>query len=309
MKSFEHPYGDYMSMLKAYKMYLRVVGENKDTKDKANLQDGKDGKDGKYELHEQQDNNVINENDIIPDIDELAVIDNDNDNHIKPGVKKWCRDNYVNARAFNEVRRVSRQLYQTLQLIVRPYQGDCDGNDRFHKKDQTRNMSKKEMREAKSIMEVNSVLDELNPGVPIEMNLGKHTSNTPDNHPKTMSGGYMRRIEEEEQAAKLEKNVKRFDNEDDNIMMSLGIGNIVNLAIKMKGQKDTYTSCFAQVKKQCKFDRDTMLKGFPEIVMYGELFMGQVDARMLKLNLVNTIPDNVFDCIKENYGQYIKYCI
>ena len=91
--------------------------------------------------------------------------------------------------------------------------------------------------------------------------------------------------------------------------MSLGIGNIVNLAIKMKGQKDTYTSCFAQVKKQCKFDRDTMLKGFPEIVMYGELFMGQVDARMLKLNLVNTIPDNVFDRIKENYGQYIKYCI
>ena len=292
MRSFEHPYGDYMSMLKAYKMYLRVVGENKE---KEILQKEQDA------LHEQQDNNVINENDIIPDIDELAEIDNNeqNDNHIKPGVKKWCRDNYVNARAFNEVRRVSRQLYQTLQLIVRPYQGD--GNDRWNKKGQSRNVSKKEMKEAKSIMEVNSVLDELNPGVPIEMNLGKET--------QIMSGGYMRRIEEEEQAAKLEKNVKRFNNEDDNIMMALGIGNIVNLAIKIKGQRDTYTSCFAQVKKQCKFDRDTMLKGFPEIVMYGELFMGQVDARMLKLNLVNTIPDSVFNRIKENYGQYIKYCI
>ena len=64
-----------------------------------------------------------------------------------------------------------------------------------------------------------------------------------------MKGGFIRRIEKEEEMERLETNVKRFEKEDDNIMMSLAIGNFVNIATLAKGQKDTYISCFASTKK------------------------------------------------------------
>ena len=108
---------------------------------------------------------------------------------------------------------------------------------------------------------------------------------------------------------KLEKNVKRFDKEDDNIMMALAIGNFVNIAALGKGQRDTYVSCFASKKIPCKIDKDSFVRGNPKIVLFEEIFMAALDARMLKLNMVNVLPNNVWERIKNEYGKYIKFCI
>jgi len=104
-------------------------------------------------------------------------------------------------------------------------------------------------------------------------------------------------------------NVKRFATEDENIMMSLAIGNFVNLAVKAKQGDNVYVSCFAQTKKFAKINKDSFLNTYPKIVMYDEMFMSSRDAKFLKLNIVGKIPDNVFARIKELYGQYIKYCV
>ena len=108
---------------------------------------------------------------------------------------------------------------------------------------------------------------------------------------------------------KLEKNVKRFDKEDDNIMMALAIGNFVNIAALGKGQRDTYVSCFALKKIPCKIDRDSFVRLNPKIVLFEEIFMSALDARMLKLNMVNVLPNNVWERIKNEYEKYIKFCI
>ena len=126
---------------------------------------------------------------------------------------------------------------------------------------------------------------------------------------KRHMGGFIRRIDKADEMSKLESNIKRFETEDDNIMMSLAIGNFINIATLSKGHKDTYESCFAQVKKMCKIDRDSFIRGNPKMVLYEEIFMSSVDSRFLKLNMVNIIPGNVWDVIKEKYGNYIKYCI
>ena len=127
-------------------------------------------------------------------------------------------------------------------------------------------------------------------------------------------GGFMQRIRAQETIDRLEPNVRRFATEDENIMMSLGIGNFVNFATKAKQGDNVYVSCFAQTKKFAKINQDSFLvahtKGkLPNIIMYDEMFQSSHDARFMKLNLVNKIPDNVFERIKEQYGVFIKYCI
>ena len=106
--------------------------------------------------------------------------------------------------------------------------------------------------------------------------------------------------------------LQRFATEEDNIMMSLAIGNFVNFAVKInsKGkQSDIYTSCFAQTKKFGKIDRDSFLNIYPQVIMYDEMFMSSKDAKFIKFNIVSKIPDNVFQRVKELYGQHIKYCL
>jgi len=44
-------------------------------------------------------------------------------------------------------------------------------------------------------------------------------------------------------------------------------------------------------------------------VLFEEIFMGALDARMLKLNMVNVLPNNVWERVKTDYGKYIKFCI
>ena len=121
----------------------------------------------------------------------------------------------------------------------------------------------------------------------------------------------MEKIKEQESLETLEKNVQRFASEDDNIMMSLSIGNFVNFAIKSNEKKgdNVYTSCFAQTKKLGKINRDSFLSSAPQILMYDELFMSSRDAKFVKINIANKIPDNVFHRLVALYGQYIRQCM
>jgi hypothetical protein len=97
-------------------------------------------------------------------------------------------------------------------------------------------------------------------------------------------------------------------------MMALSIGNFINFAIRTKDTESVYVSCFATVKKFAKINQDSFLvshgKGkLPKILMYDELFQSSHDARVLKMNIVNKIPDHVFNRLKQLYGSHIKYCI
>jgi pre-mRNA-splicing factor ATP-dependent RNA helicase DHX15/PRP43 len=266
IKSYEHPFGDYMTLLKVYKLYLKQIGEN------------------------QQLQNIeqpVADNIEAADLIENSMVEADN-MQIKPSVKKWCREHYLNAKNLARIRTVSKQLYQTLQLVLRPYKH----------RNPVKLQNAHEIHEA-SIIDVNAVMDE------VEMEPVPKT----DNEILVQSGGFVRQIEKEEELEKLEKNVRRFDKEEDNLMMSLAIGNFVNLAIKAKGQKDTYISCFANVKKFAKINMDSFIRNNPNIVLYDEIFMISSSSKFLKLNMVNKIPDNVWARIKQNYGKFIKMCI
>ena len=294
MKSFEHPYGDYMSMLKAYRMYI-----------KANVQE---------QVQEQEEEENIIDIEII----KTSVEDIPDEHKYNKGARvaeslarKWCKDNYLNVRKLSDIKNTSGQLYRTLQQIVKPYQYERPKDMKYRK------MSKKEKADEKaflneklSIMEINTVLDELEPNAPNTSNTSnaQNTSNAPNNIDNIQMGGFIRRIAKEEDMEKLEQNVKRFDKEDDNIMMALGIGNFVNIAILGKGQRDTYMSCFSTKKTPCKIDRDSFVRGNPKFVLFEEIFMAAEDARMLKLNMVNVLPNNVWERISNEYGKYIKFC-
>ena len=309
MKSFEHPYGDYMSMLKAYKMYIAFIKTNtKQSISKINPKQDKADKVDKAVL------------DLDLDLNEMDDI-NTGGTDIKESrgtealARKWCRDHYLNARVLADVKQNSMQFYRTLQEIMKPYQyvkideidkdrkggkGGKDGKDRKLTKKE-----KEDIKESITIMEINSVLDELEPNIPIS-NMNMNINNDPDI--VLQSGGFIRRIAKEEDMQKLEPNVKRFEKEDDNIMMALAIGNFVNISTLGGGQRDMYVSCFANKKTPCKIDRDSFVRGNPKYVLFEEIFMSSEDARVLKLNMVNVLPNNVWERVKNEYGKFIKFC-
>jgi hypothetical protein len=258
----------------------------------------------------------------------IDLIEDDNDNENKKinySLNKWCKDNFINAKRMAKVRNISKQLYQTLLKAIQP------------KRHFQNNISKAEKLDKSIIDDIDSFIDELDPNFNAELvpsskihkksakkspkKLPKKTVKTKNKTSKKAShktkyktktshkGGFMRAIKKNEEFEKLEPNVKRFQTEDENIMMSLAIGNFVNFAIKLQNQKDVYVSCFAKNKKFCKMNNDTFLLGTPKIVMYDEIFMSSENARFLKLNMVNKLPDTVWQRIKTNYKNYIKYCV
>ena len=284
MKSFEHPYGDYMSMLKAYKMYLKIAHDKEETKKE----------------NPTKPTTPTTPTTPTPTTNLEDIIDEniqEEDKKITPGVYKWCKEHYLNARKLANVKQTSMQLYRTINDIIKPYQ---------YEKPKGRELSKKE-KEDISIMNVNEVLDEIDTNASNSQN-AQNTPNLSNAEMHLQSGGFIRRINKEEEMKKLEPNVKRFEKEDDNIMMALAIGNFVNIATIAKGQRDTYVSCFATNKKLCKFDRDSFVRVNPKFVLFEELFMSSIDSRILKLNMINILPNNVWDAIKDKYGNYIKYC-
>ena len=286
-----------MTLLKAYRMYMNFVNNktegNQQRPKPNNIPTPLEKKTGRIKW--DSNGNVMEGGAELVDSndgnDNININTNNKVDIIEPGVNKWCKDHFLNAKKLSKVMQTSRQLYQTLQLIVKPYQ-----------------FIKKPTREAMSIKEVNSVLSELYNDVCINADGNNKCLHINDEDGIQHIGGFVRTIEKEEEMEKLETNIKRFDIEDDNIMMALSIGNFVNVAMLAKGQKDSYVSCFAQVKKMCKIDRDSFVRGNPEMVMFHEIFQSSVDGRFLKLNMVNKVPSHVWNIIIEKYGKYIKFC-
>ena len=202
----------------------------------------------------------------------------------------------------SKVRKLSGDLYRTLQTTLRPYQANKP----------YKQLSKADKHRV-SIIEVNEVLDALD-NIETDVNPISPSILSSDINAEIVlhSGGFIRQIDKEEELEKLEPNVKRFTTEDDNIMMALAVGNFINLAkLKKVGNNtnDIYESCFAEKKHMAKINMDSFIKGNPSIIMYHELFMSNVNTKFLKLNMVNKIPNNVWEKIKEDYGQFIKSCL
>ena len=290
IKSYEHPNGDYMSLLKVYKMYLSIHSLLKSKEDKSKEDNAKENAKENTSIHEE----VI-----------LKLMDDDEDaeDDIKssPSLNKWCREHYVNATKFSKVRKLSSELYRTLQSTLRPYQA----------RKPYRELSKADKHRV-SIIEVNEVLDSLDTTdiQHVDDKVDDKVDNTViETEIREQEGGFIRQINKEEELQKLEPNVKRFIKEDENIMMSLGIGNFINLAKLKKGYKDVYESCFAEKKKLAKITDESFIKGTPQIIMYHELFMSNENSKFLKLNMVNKLPTNVWEKIKKDYGKFIKYCL
>ena len=284
MKSYEHIYGDYMSILNAYRMYMKYAIVLKDKQ------------------IAQIDTTPESLPESLPEItiptEDHSDSDDDTGEDVRspPSVNKWCKEHYINTRKMTLVRKLSGDLYRTLQSTLKPYQANRPFKE-LSKADKHR----------MSIVEVNEVLDSIDTLSPsIITNDNKNNIYT---DMAIQSGGFIRQINKEEELEKLETNVKRFPLEDDNIMMVLGIGNFINLAKLKKGYSDIYESCFAEKKQMAKINIDSFIKGNPPIIMYHELFMSNVNTKFLKLNMVNKIPNNVWEKLKQDYGKFIKYCI
>ena len=292
MKSYEHEYGDYMSILNAYRMYMKYAIGMKD-KQLAQL--------------EQLDKTARTEVETLPGVmpsipsDHTDPSDDETGEDYKspPSVNKWCKEHYINARKMTLVRKLSGDLYRTLQTTLKPYQANRPFKE----------LSKADKHRV-SIIEVNEVLDSLDTELlPSILPSDNNINNNIYAEMSLQSGGFIRQINKEEELEKLEPNVKRFPKEEDNIMMVLGIGNFVNLAKLKKGFNDIYESCFAEKKQMAKINMDSFIKGNPPIIMYHELFMSNVNTKFLKLNMVNKIPNNVWEKLKQDYGKFIKYCL
>jgi len=288
IKSYENQNGDYMSMLNAYRMYIKFALGLKEKQHE------------EQEEQEEQDPDYLTNQEIIELVPSNNIINTDDENEddfkVPPSVNKWCREHYISAKKMSQVKRLSGDLYRTLQTTLRPYQAQKPFK-----------MLSKADKQRLSIIEINEVLDTVDLSTePTQEQLSIDDIN---NEMAMQSGGFIRQINKEEELEKLEPNVKRFDKEEDNIMMALAIGNFVNLAKIKKGSNDIYESCFAEKKKFAKINDNTFLSGYPNIIMYHELFMSNVNTKFLKLNMVNKLPNNVWEKIKTDYGKFIKYCL
>jgi len=97
---------------------------------------------------------------------------------------------------------------------------------------------------------------------------------------------------------------------DKNIMMSLSIGNITNLAKLINKGKVLYKTCFPMKKVFAKFDRNTTLmpKNITKLIMYHELFTMSKTQPTLKLNICTKIPADIIAEIKKKYKMNIPNC-
>lgn len=307
MKDFAHPLGDYMTLLKAYRMYLKVA-----TKLAPNA-----------ELIPEATVDMIGDaGDLVMVLPEEGGEQNAEELKQAPSVRKWCKEHYINANRMARVRFMSKQLYYTLQQIVRPV---VPKEAKPKKQSIPKKQSKLEKQEKQLEQDIDANMTEIEEPTRESIRYSR-IAKVPDSKPMELAkleeqeqeqeqtGGFMQRIHAQEGIDRLESNVRRFATEDENIMMALGIGNFVNFAIKAKQGDNVYVSCFAQTKKFAKINQDSFLVAhargkLPNIIMYDEMFQSSHDARFMKLNLVNKIPDNVFARINEQYGAFIKYCI
>ena len=112
----------------------------------------------------------------------------------------------------------------------------------------------------------------------------------------------------------LKKINKYFDYEidhthkkDDIILLCLLEGMFVNIASKQF--LNTYKTCFPLVKTKAKINPNSVLKNNTRFIFYDELFMFNKNNDILKLNLVNMIPNYLEKHITEKFNTHIKSCL
>lgn len=319
IKSFAHSTGDFMTLLKIYRMYQKAG------KTLPLTQDIPAPIEGTPEAAEtaSSDDAILLE---IEPTDDTAPAPADD--KTPPNLRKWCREHFINQSRMAQVRYVSSQLYETLQKIIRPMnKANPKPQQQSPHQRNPKHLSTKEKNEIKQFLAVDVVLDDVELEMPREaiqhrLETRKALSQLPpantnldsNTNPETQSGGYLKHVKEIEKIEKLEPEVKRFANEDDNIMMALCIGNFVNIAIKtgkgnQRGSDAVFVSCFAQNKKFARINQDSFLDKPDKVIMYDEMFMSSSNAKFMKLNMVSNIPHNVWERLKELKGEYIRYCL
>jgi hypothetical protein len=104
-------------------------------------------------------------------------------------------------------------------------------------------------------------------------------------------------------------NANMYNSREKNILMALSIGNIINFAKLNDSKKNIYKTCFPIKKVFCKFDPHTSLLSNSNLVIYNELFKRRKEEKILKLNLVTKITNDILSNIKKLNKESIKICL
>ena len=221
--------------------------------------------------------------------------------------KDWCRKNGISSRVFIKkdfkkskkwdlIEEKSRKINDILRKIVRPPELTKKYYNEFKKDGGIENLStiNKEIKEQK-----NSIIDA---DSDILENISQ-ISNLDSNF--IQKGGYKAKSYE----LNLFPNANMYNSRDKNILMALSIGNIINFAKLNDNKKKIYKTCFPIKKVFCKFDPHTSLLSNSNLVIYSELFKRRKEEKILKLNLVTKITNDILSNIKKINKDSIKTCL
>lgn len=315
MKNFTHSTGDYLTLYKMYGIYLNNIKKNADKSGKKKQSSKKLEK--QEQLNDIEDNlNVIN--------DELDNQE-ENDNEQIKSVRKWCKFNFINFNNLRRVKLVSKQLYLTVIKLFKTLHAKTQKHNSSTKKTIKKSIKKvnsngkENVRELSNFANVDTVMTEVD-GLMPKMSI-KHAMETEKkmgnlNNGMIQIGGYAQNIKHHENLRQIGKNIRRFDNKEDNILYALALGNVINLAIGSKhlenklyaNMNDIYIPCFAETKKMCKINKDSFITGNNKIIMYDEIFMSVKDQKILKINMVNKLPEHIIAKLKQQYPTFTSFC-
>ena len=90
----------------------------------------------------------------------------------------------------------------------------------------------------------------------------------------------------------------------DLVLLALIDGLFINVA---RNNGNVYNTCFPIQKMKAKINPSSFLTNKPDIVFYDELFMFNKGSDVLKLNIVNQIPEHLKKNVIEKY-QIIQKC-
>jgi len=229
--------------------------------------------------------------------------------------KYWCRQNGISSRTFvsknkdkswDLIGEKSRKINDILMKIIRPAHLRKKYYNIYKNDGGKENISaiNKEIQMKKyNIIDPDSDIIENYKDVDYHNLLDFDEINAKN----PQSGGYTTKPYE----INLFPNAKNnHQSKEKNILTSLVIGNICNLAVLTDPKKNIYKTCFPTVKMLAKFDQNTTLtiKNRTKVVLYNELFTTYKNQKILKLNLVTKIPNDIILKIKEEYKNYIKLC-
>ncbi len=249
---------------------------------------------------------------------------NSNTKRTKDEVYEWFRENAINSKIFTSRMRSKKfdginedvmKINRVLMSIVQPPELKKEYFNQL--KQMNPNISMDQIEKEIMMNEMNKGLDVESNILDDEMDITKEEMKMMKREMKmNMTGGMnmnlgmnMERMRRE--PPPYEKNffpgTVLFPEKLDNIVMSLCMGLVTQMAKLVNKGRSIYKTCFPLKRMDCMFDRETSLvtKVKPSLVFYGELFQTRKDQSILKLNFVNRIPTIVMDRLKDYYPSLI----